>query len=408
VRLIFAPVRALMTGRQKAKQLALAAVFSVPLAIALVASPPASTAAAVAIGVAYFLALYVLAALHFSLDGAWEEIHQVAGLLGEHDLRASALPAEEGLTAANRAGRGQMGKHFQRLVRTHAAMRALVGRVRASAQVARGAAAELAQASENLAQRTEQQSSTLQETAAGMDQLESTVKRTADHCRRARDLAGEAAGAAGAGADLMKRAVETMAAVDGSSKRIVDIIGVIESIAFQTNILALNAAIEAARAGEQGRGFAVVAAEVRSLAQRSASAAKEINGLIRGSVGHVGEGARLVQSAGGAMEQLAHGVAEVNALLREIAQASGEQSAGVEEMNKALIRLEAVTEHNVGLVQQVTEAAARLDRESAQLTEVVGGFRLDEAAPGAPAAARLAPPAPMTRVAQRPGVAARA
>jgi methyl-accepting chemotaxis protein len=165
--------------------------------------------------------------------------------------------------------------------------------------------------------------------------------------------------------------------VDGSSKRIVDIIGVIEGIAFQTNILALNAAVEAARAGEQGRGFAVVASEVRSLAQRSSEAAREINGLIRSSVSNVDAGTRLVHDAGETINDVVQSVGQVNALIREIAVASGEQSAGVEEMNKALIRLEAVTEHNATLVQQANTSALQLKEESGELSYLVGRFRLD-------------------------------
>ena len=387
MKFLFAPVRSLMHGRQKTKHLLVGFFFAVPALIAVAASPPGWTLAGAAVIATFAFALYFLLALHFSIDASWEEIHGVAGLLVEHDLRESALPREDRLTAQNRKGSGQMGRHFQRLVRAHATMRDVVGRVRASAEITRSTAAELASASENLAARSEQQSSTLQETASGMDQLESTVKRTAENCRRARELADGASSVAGSGSELMKSAVETMQTLDGSSKRIVDIIAVIESIAFQTNILALNAAVEAARAGEQGRGFAVVASEVRTLAQRSAQAAKEINALIRDSVGHVGEGARLVQEAGAAMESLASGVADVNVLIREIAQASAEQSRGVEEMNKALIRLEAVTEHNVTLVQQANGSAVQLSRESAELARLVGGFRTDDAPAAQPAPA---------------------
>jgi methyl-accepting chemotaxis protein len=259
----------------------------------------------------------------------------------------------------------------------HASLRELVGRVQHSAELARTTARELAAGSDNLAQRTEQQSETLQETASGMDELESTVKRTAENCRRARELAETAARVAQDGADLVSRAVSTMEVVDGSSKKIVDIIGVIEGIAFQTNILALNAAVEAARAGEQGRGFAVVASEVRSLAQRSSGAAKEINGLIRASVANVEAGTRLVHQAGAIIDDVVSSVGQVNELIREIAVASSEQSAGVEAMNKALIRLEAVTEHNASLVQQANASAVQLREESVELADLVGRFRID-------------------------------
>jgi methyl-accepting chemotaxis protein len=374
---IFAPIGALMSGRNKTKQLMVGVLFCVPLVIALVAHPPGWTASGIAILVTWVIAAYYLAALHFSTDAAWTEIHQVARLLGEHDLRRDHLPEEARLSAANRTGRGQMGQLYKVLTSTHQNLRDLVGRVQQSADVARVAAQELAAGSDNLAQRTEQQSSTLQETASGMDQLESAVKRNAEHCRRASELAGSAADVAQRGADLVHRVVSTMELIDGSSKKIVDIIGVIEGIAVQTNILALNAAVEAARAGEQGRGFAVVAAEVRSLAQRSSEAAREINGLIRASVSNVDAGARLVRDAGSTLSEVVQSVGQVDVLIREIAEASSEQSTGVEEMNKGLIRLEAVTEHNANLVQQANQSALILKDESARLFELVGHFRLD-------------------------------
>jgi methyl-accepting chemotaxis protein len=379
---IFTPIAALMSGRNKTKQLMVGILFSIPLFIALLAEPPGWTATAAAILLTFLFAAYYLAALLFTTDSAWSEIHQVARLLGEHDLRRGEMPAADGLTRSNRVGRGQMGQLYRALTRTHESLSELVSRVRHSADVTRATAEELAAASGNLARRTDQQSTTLQQTASGMDELESTVKRTAENCRRARELAEGAAEVAHKGADLVNRAVSTMEIVDGSSKRIVDIIGVIEGIAFQTNILALNAAVEAARAGEQGRGFAVVAAEVRSLAQRSSDAAREINGLIRASVSHVDAGTRLVHDAGETINDVVHSVAQVTELIREIAVASGEQSSGVEEMNKALIRLEAVTEHNATLVQQANTSALQLKEESGELSGLVGRFRVDgQAAP---------------------------
>jgi methyl-accepting chemotaxis protein len=377
---IFAPVAALMSGRNKTKQLMVGVLFTVPLAITLVASPPGWGIAGIAAAVTFAFALYYLAALHFTTDTAWTEIHHVARLLGEHDLRSAEMPREAELSAANRSGRGQMGQLFRALTEVHGNLRDLVGRVQHSAEVASVTASELADGSDNLALRTEQQSTTLQETASGMDELESTVKRTAENCRRARELAESASQVAQKGASLVNRAVTTMEVVDGSSKKIVDIIGVIEGIAFQTNILALNAAVEAARAGDQGRGFAVVAAEVRSLAQRSSEAAREINGLIRSSVSNVDAGTKLVHDAGTIINDVVKSVEQVNELIREIAVASDQQSAGVEEMNKALIRLEAVTEHNANLVQQANASALQLKEESGELSGLVGKFRMDRVA----------------------------
>ena len=375
----FAPAAAVMRWRNKAKMPLMGLLFTIPLAIAVFSSPPGMTAAGAAILASWTLAMYMLAALQFTNDSSWTEIHQIARLLREHDLRSGELPDERRISASNRSGKGQMGNLYQALRTTHESLREVVGRARHSAEVAAGAARELAEGSENLARRTEQQSATLQQTAAGMDQLETAVKKNAEHCRRASELAGSAAEVARRSAGLVGRSVSTMEKIDASSKKIVDIIGVIEGIAFQTNILALNAAVEAARAGEQGRGFAVVAAEVRSLAQRSSEAAREISGLIRDSVSSVGEGARLVHDAGETIGGVVESVAQVSGLIHEIATASGQQSTGVAEMNQALVRLEAVTEHNASLAAQANASAVQLRQESGVLAELVGRFRVDGA-----------------------------
>jgi len=259
----------------------------------------------------------------------------------------------------------------------HESLRALVTQAHASAEAARRASEELASGNLDLSQRTDEQASTLEETAAAMEELSSTVGGNADSCREASRLAADATGVARDGARVAREATSTMDTIDRSSRRIVDIIGVIESISFQTNILALNAAVEAARAGEQGRGFAVVASEVRSLAQRSAQAAKEIKGLIEESVGSVGRGTRLVHDAGGIIGNVAESVEKVNELIGIIAVASREQASGVESVNKAVTQLQAVTQRNSGVVQDAAHAALALKEEAARLAEIVGRFRMD-------------------------------
>jgi len=292
---------------------------------------------------------------------------------------------------SSQLGAGQFATLFGTLADTQDRLRELVTQAQMSADAARGAADELASGNVNLSQRTEQQASTLEETASGMEELAATVKQNADNCKLANDLSGNAVGVANKGAALVHRIVATMELIDKSSKKIVDIIGVIESIAFQTNILALNAAVEAARAGEQGRGFAVVAGEVRNLAQRSAEAAKEIKGLIGESVGNVDQGAKLVQDAGHIMNDVVVSVQQVKDLISEIAVASREQSSGVEEMNKALMQLEDMTQQNAALVEQATASALTFKEESARLSGLVGQFRIEETASPSGALSRPAP-----------------
>jgi methyl-accepting chemotaxis protein len=375
----FTPVRRLMNGRQKTKQLIIAALFTVPLAIAVAANPPGWGAAAIAIGVTFALGLYYVVALHFSIDDSWREIHQVARLLGAHDLRSAELPPAERMTASNREGRGQMGRHYRTLLDIHANLNELVGQARRSADTARSAADALASGNVDLSQRTEEQASTLEETAAAMEELSATIKENADSCRAASDLAAGATHVARRGAEVAQSAVATMDTIERSSKKIVDIIGVIESISFQTNILALNAAVEAARAGEQGRGFAVVASEVRSLAQRSAQAAKEIKSLIGDSVDNVNQGTRLVHDAGQIIGEVTTSVEQVNELIGVIAVASREQSSGVEGVNTALTQLQGATQKNAAAVQDAAFASVSLKEEAARLSQLVGGFRLDAA-----------------------------
>jgi len=264
-------------------------------------------------------------------------------------------------------------------------LRDIVSQVRVSADAINAATNDLAAGHVNLSQRTEEQASSLEETASGMEQLAATVKQNADNCQLASGLSKNASEVAQKGAQTAHRAVDRMGLIDKSSKKIVDIIAVIEGIAFQTNILALNAAVEAARAGEQGRGFAVVASEVRSLAQRSAQAAKEIKALIEDSVGNVAEGGKLVGEAGKIITEIVVSVQQVTQLIGEIAVASKEQSAGVEEINKAIVQMEGVTQQNAALVEQATASTLSFEEESRRLIEVVSKFRVDDEATASPA-----------------------
>ena len=371
-----------MSGRNKTKLFTLALLFAIPLVIALVANPPGWNAAGIAVAVTLALAIYYLAAIHYTSDAAWEDIHRVARLLSEHDLRARSMPREDGVSAGNRTGRGQMGMLYQALRVTHDNLTALVGQASRSAAVARAAADNLAAGNVRLSQRTEEQATTLEEIAAAIEELTATVKENAESCRSASKLAGEATLKARGGVDVVASAVYTMDKVEGSAKRIVDIIGVIEGISFQTNILALNAAVEAARAGEHGRGFAVVAEEVRALARRSADAAREIKQLIGDSVSAVSDGTRLVREAGHTISEATSAVEEVNELIGVIAIASREQSGGVQGVSDALSQLQGVTQQNAHLVQDAAAASVELKEEAARLTDLVGRFHVDGEHPG--------------------------
>jgi methyl-accepting chemotaxis protein len=398
----FKPAAMVLGGRNKVKQLLAGALFLVPLAIALAANPPGWGLAAVAIGVTTLLAVYYVAGLYFSTDASWRDIRQITDALGQHDLRRESLPQADQASRSNKAGRGQMGQLYRSLIQVHASLAELVGQARRSAEVARVAADGVAAGNVNLSQRTEEQASTLEETAAAMEQLSATVKENAESCRSASELAANATQVARKGAEVAQSAVDTMQQVEGSSKRIVDIIAVIESISFQTNILALNAAVEAARAGEQGRGFAVVASEVRSLAQRSAQAAKEIKGLISESVTNVSQGTRLVNDAGRIIHDVTSSVEQVNELIGVIAVASREQSSGVEGVNRAITQLQQATQQNSGVVQEAAFAAVTLKEEAARLYQLVDRFRVDDREP----AARFRPP-PMAMAPRRPRLPAR-
>lgn len=253
----------------------------------------------------------------------------------------------------------------------------IVSQVRASADHIAGGAHEVAAGYTHLSQRTEEQAATLEQTAASMEQLSATVKQNADHCRQANTRVEEAGIRAEEAGQSMQRVTSTMIDIESGSKKMSEIIGLIEGIAFQTNILALNAAVEAARAGEQGRGFSVVAAEVRSLAQKSAQAAEEIKGLIEASAQDVADGAALATQAQQAVDRAVAGVQEISQLIESIAASSTEQSAGVQEIGKAIAQLESVTQQNAALVEEGSATAAAFEQEAARLLEVVGAFKID-------------------------------
>ena len=265
----------------------------------------------------------------------------------------------------------------------------MLTQIRESAETINSASNEIASGNADLSQRTEQQASNLEETASSMEELTSTVKQNADNARQANQLAMTASGVAQKGGTVVQNVVETMAAINDSARKIADIISVIDGIAFQTNILALNAAVEAARAGEQGRGFAVVAAEVRNLAQRSASAAKEIKALITDSVEKVDGGNKLVSEAGTTMQEIVQAIKRVTDLMSEIAAASEEQSSGIEQVNTAVTQMDEMTQQNAALVEQASAAAESLREQADTLSQSVGVFVLSDSEAAAPAVRAL-------------------
>jgi len=260
---------------------------------------------------------------------------------------------------------------------TVAQLTQIVGQIQGSASSITLAAGEIASGNSDLSRRTEQQAANLEETAASMEELTSTVRQNAEHARQANQLAIGAQSVASQGGSVVGQVVSTMSAIEASSKKIAEIISVIDGIAFQTNILALNAAVEAARAGEQGRGFAVVASEVRTLAQRSAAAAKEIKGLIDDSVGKVNDGSALVHKAGATMGEIVASVQRVTDIMAEISAASQEQSAGIEQVNQTVVQMDETTQQNAALVEEATAAARAMEDQASQLADAVAIFRLD-------------------------------
>ena len=318
----------------------------------------------------------------------------IGTLLAWRLARSITVPIAEALTIAQTVAAGDLssridvksqdetGQLMSALKLMSENLSRIVGEVRHGSDTIATASSQIASGNQDLSARTEEQASSLEETAASMEQLTSTVKLNADNAREANQLAISASEIAVRGGATVNDVVETMGQINASSKKIVDIIGVIEGIAFQTNILALNAAVEAARAGEQGRGFAVVASEVRSLAQRSAAAAKEIKALIDDSVGKVGTGSRQVAEAGRTMEEIVTSVRRVTDIMGEISVASQEQTSGINQINQAISQMDQVTQQNAALVEQAAAAAASMQEQAGSLVQTVGVFKLDESRNG--------------------------
>ena len=282
----------------------------------------------------------------------------------------------------------ELGQLLQALKDMNASLITIVGDVRGGTQDIAGASGEIAAGNLDLSRRTQAQASSLEQTAASMEELTGTVKQNADNARQANQLAQSAADVAGKGGKVVAEVVDTMSSINASSKKIVDIIGVIDAIAFQTNILALNAAVEAARAGEQGRGFAVVAAEVRTLAQRSAGAAREIKQLIGDSVERVDAGARLVDTAGATMREIVASVHRVTDIMGEISAASVEQATGVGQVGQSITQMDQATQQNAALVEEMAAAAGSLKKQAEDLVRGVSTFSL-----GSDRALQYTPPA---------------
>jgi len=296
--------------------------------------------------------------------------------LGRAVATANAVAAGDLTTSIAADSRDEIGQLLDALARMNSSLARVVAEVRGSSESIATGTAQIATGNADLSQRTEQQASNLQQTVASMEELGATVRHNASTAQQATEVVGQASSAARRGGEVVTQVVGTMEEITASSRKIADIIGVIDSIAFQTNILALNAAVEAARAGEQGRGFAVVASEVRSLAQRSAGAAREIKALITASGERVQAGSRLVAEAGVAMNDIVAQVTRANSLIGEISDASQQQATGISQVGGAVSQLDSVTQQNAALVEESAAAADSLNQQAARLVQAVGVFRV--------------------------------
>ncbi len=335
--------------------------------------------------------LFAISVGYFLITGISRSLKQANDL--SQAIEAGDLSVQVAIT-----GKDEVAALLVTLVAMRDSLTKVVSSVRQGADGVATASSEIAQGNHDLSARTESQASALEETAASMEELDSTVKQNADSARQANQLAMNASTVAVQGGEVVGQVVETMKGINESSRKISDIISVIDGIAFQTNILALNAAVEAARAGEQGRGFAVVASEVRSLAGRSAEAAKEIKGLINASVERVEQGTALVDRAGETMTEVVNSIRRVTDIMGEISAASSEQSAGVSQVGEAVMQMDQVTQQNAALVEQMAAAASSLKTQAQELVQVVAVFKLSQDHHAAPPIApfRSAPHAPVS------------
>ncbi|WP_432240745.1 methyl-accepting chemotaxis protein [Herbaspirillum robiniae] len=323
------------------------------------------------------MSLASLAALLLGAAIAWMLARSILRPLQEALRVATNVSAGDLTSRIDAGGKDELGQLMTALKAMNDSLQSIVGDVRTGTDAISVASDEIKRGNMELSSRTEQQAGSLQETASAMEQLTATVKQNSENAGEANRLAEQASQVAAQGGDAVNRVIGTMSSISESSKKIVDIIGVIDGIAFQTNILALNAAVEAARAGEQGRGFAVVASEVRSLAQRSATAAKEIKSLIDDSVSKVETGARQVNEAGNTMQNVVDSIASVTRIMHDISAASHEQSSGIEQINRAIVQIDEATQQNAALVEEAAAAAASMQQQACTLTEAASVFRLD-------------------------------
>ncbi|NYT37191.1 HAMP domain-containing protein [Allopusillimonas soli] len=348
------------------------------------------------------LVLLAVLAIAFGMLFAWRLTRGITRPLSSALAVARRIAKADLTSDIKVATRDETGDLLRALHAMNETLRNMVAKVRRGAHDIAAASSQIAAGNRDLSSRTDEQASSLTETASAMEEITNTVKQTADNAKQASQLAASTSEAARRGGHATAQVIETMASINASAAKIVDITGVIDSIAFQTNILALNAAVEAARAGEQGKGFAVVASEVRSLAQRSATAAREIKALIDDAVGKIAAGGKLVDDAGVTIDEVVQSVTRVTDIVGEISVASEEQSVGIEQISRAIVQMDDATRQNAALVEQAAAATGSLERQAGDLAQAVSAFQVGTG--DAPPMPRIAPPS--ERAAARPALQA--